>query len=197
MHHIQRLAILHAAIALFAASAVAAPKLAPPAAPGFVIPVQGYRGNYNPSLPGIGGFWGGGLGFGGGHYNSWPAPPPRPTPPPPVYSTYQPPPQPQAPVVSEAPYSDVPAVRKTTFARPIPNAQPNYLATLSGVRGDDVSVRPAGGTFANISSGRQLKATDELASGPDTDVTLTLRDGGTVNVSPATQINLAALDGGR
>jgi hypothetical protein len=203
MRHIQRLAILSSAIALSAAPAGAAPTLANPGAPEFAIQVQSYVGRADaPSIPGIGAFWGGGGGFGGGRYNSWPATPPPSLPPyrPRVYNTYQPPPQPQAqpqppaPVVADVPYREPTSVRKTTFARPIPNAQPNFLATLSGVRGDDVSVRSVGGTFANIASGRQLKAADALASGPDTEVTLTLRDGGAVHLSPATLIDLAPLD---
>ena len=200
LHHIRHLAILCAAVALLATPAGAAPKLAPTGAPGLIVPVQGYA---NGSVPGLGGFIGGGSGFGGGSYNSWPtqprpqAPPP---PPPPQYSTYQPPPppRPQAPApppVASAPtYSETTSIRRTTVARPIPNAQPNYLATLSGVNGDDVSMRSAGGAFTNIASGRQLRAADELATGPDTEVTLTLRDGSTVHVGPATHIGLAALD---
>jgi hypothetical protein len=199
LHHIQHLAILSAAMALLATPAGAAPKLAPTAAPGFIIPVQGYA---NGSVPGLGGFLGGGSGFGGGGYNNWPTQPrPQPPPPPPPqYSTYQPPPPPRpqapapAPVASAPSYSETTSIRRTTVARPIPNAQPNFLATLSGVNGDDVSMRSAGGAFTNIASGRQLKAADELATGPDTEVTLTLRDGSTVHVGPATHIGLAALD---
>jgi hypothetical protein len=212
MPHIQRLAILSAAIALLAAPVLATPRVVPPNVPVLFVPVQGSRNGYAPSIPGIGGFLGAGGGFGGGlgggRYNSWGnAPPPPPTYQPPVYNTYQPPaqtqayqpppprmqPQPQAPVVADTPVEHT-SIRRTTTARPVPNAQPNYLATLSGVKGDTVSVRSGGGAFTTVSSGRQLIAGDDLATGPDTEVTLTLRDGSSVIVGAATQINLAAFD---
>jgi FecR-like protein len=225
MHHTQRLAVFTAAIGLLTAPAVAAPPLAARAKPQFLLLVQGHNGfapgvpnigfglrNIGPGLSGPGGFWGGGPGFGGGRYNSWPSSPPPPPPAPaqsyqpppsyqqpsyqPAYNNYPAPQQrPDVPVASAAPRAGRPPSRKPTFTRPIPNAQPNYLATLSGVRGDDVSVRPAGGKFANVTSGSQLKAADEISSGPETEVTLTLRDGGTVRLSPATKVDLAALDG--
>jgi hypothetical protein len=201
MYRIQRLALLSSAIALLTTSVCAAPGVPPAGGLGPIVQAQ-YRSNYGMS--GLGGFWGNGPGFGGGGYSDWPTQPaPQPPPPPayrpPVYSTYQPPPQPAAPVIADVPDADArvsapTSIRRTTYARPIPNAQANYLATLSGVSGDDVSVRAAGGVFANVSSGRQLRAADEVASGPDTEVTLTLRDGSTVRLSPATQIDLAALD---
>ncbi|MBV8779588.1 MAG: FecR domain-containing protein, partial [Alphaproteobacteria bacterium] len=203
MFRIKRLANSTLAIALIAWPAAAAPVASPPAAPAWtaLVDAQYNGGNSGPAMSGIGGFWGNGGGFGGGRYNNWPSPPPRQSYQPPVYNTYQPPPQtppqvqaPPAPVAAETPYSQSTSGRRITLHRPIPYAQPNYLATLSSVLGEDVAVKPAGGTFNNISSGRQLKALDELASGPDTQVTVTLRDGSTLQVSPATQLSFAPLD---
>ena len=63
------------------------------------------------------------------------------------------------------------------------------LGTISG----DVSIRHAGGRFVNASDGEQLQAGDDISTGPDSSVTLTLPGGSTVTVTPMTQINIGSL----
>jgi hypothetical protein len=65
-------------------------------------------------------------------------------------------------------------------------------ATIRAFHGD-VSVRPAGGTFEDLTTtGRQLREGDDISTGPDGTVTLTFSDGSTVVVDQNTQMNIGS-----
>jgi hypothetical protein len=77
---------------------------------------------------------------------------------------------------------------------PTAKTQPNdIIATLQQIKGD-VSVRPNGGSFKDASGNQQLRAGDDLATGPESEATITFPDGSTVYVRPFTQISVGALE---
>lgn len=66
------------------------------------------------------------------------------------------------------------------------------IANVGGLRGD-VSVRSPGGSFEDLTPGRQLREGDDVATGPDSNVTLKFSDGSTVVLRPDTQCNIGSL----